>query len=187
MKRFQVILCALLVLSLLVYGCGGSGSTDSLTTGKTVEVSATVKDGEPLAVFSVYSSGTFTSAITSFTLNNDSLSGAVNPSPVTLTNIRVKYDALEYDSTQHLTSPLISTVYPISGISARIDPNGTVDIDNMPIFDSFVGVQSNSAVTNLLDQGVQLRYSAKVIFDLNEDYSATPLQVTVPVLLFLSK
>ncbi|MRR53555.1 MAG: hypothetical protein EG822_03450 [Deltaproteobacteria bacterium] len=187
MKRYPVISCVLLILSLFFYGCGGSGSTDSLTTGTTAQVSATVKDGEPLAVFSAYSSGTFTPAITSFTLDNNAVSGAVNPSPVTITNISVKYDALEYDSTQHLTSPVISTVYQISGISGRIDPNGTIDIDNMPIFDSFVGVQGIPAVTSLLDQGEQLRYSAKVTFDLNEDFSDTPLHVTVPVLLFLSK
>lgn len=186
MKKNLIIILAILVLSLVVYGCGGSGSSTSTATGATVLITAKIANGTSVSTFSNYSGNTFTPATASFTLTSTIFSGALFPSSVTVNSVDVSYTPLEYDATSHKFSPAIGAVYH-RAIGGVIEAGGTLDLTDIIIFSSVVGVQTNSAITGLLDEGWDLPYAATVVFNMNEDATNSPMKCTATVELHLAK
>ncbi|RQW88627.1 MAG: hypothetical protein EHM79_05255 [Geobacter sp.] len=186
MKKMSVFILASLALSLFVSGCGGSGSSDSTATGATVSILASIADGTSVSAFSNYSSGTFTPATASFTLTSTIFSGALSPSPVTVNSIDVSYVPLEYNSTTHALSPPIGTVYH-RAVGGVVTAGGTLDLTDIMIFTSIVGVQGNTAITSLLNSGFDLPYAATVTFNMNEDTTNTPMTCAATIELILTK
>ncbi|MGA7826025.1 MAG: hypothetical protein WCA04_00050 [Geobacteraceae bacterium] len=184
MRRFPVYVCVVFVLSLLVYGCGGSGSSNSTASGTTVLITGTTKAGSSVSTTSAYDGTTFSAATASFTLSSEVFSGAAHPSSVTVTSIDVSYTPEEYDATNHLMSPAIGTVYH-RAIGGVIPPGGTLDLTDIMIFTSVVGAQNNAAITGLLDGLTILPYQATITFNMVEDDSNTPMTCTTNVELFL--
>lgn len=184
MRRKNIYIIAMLTLTLFICSCGGSGSSNSTASGTTVLITASVKSGSSLAVYSTYDGTTFDSPVTSYTLTSTIYPDKLTPSAVTITGVDIRYTPLEYNAVTHAMSPAIPAVYqlPIGGL---ITAGGSLELQNIPVFGPAVGAQDIAAITALLDGFTELPYEATVTFYMNEDATNTPMTCTVKVGLFL--
>lgn len=186
MRRKNILHLAILALSLFIFSCGGSGSSATSASGTSVQITASITTGTAVSAVSTYDGTTFSDATGSFTLTSSIFSGALHASDVTLNSIDVTYTPLVYDAVNNLVSPSFGTgVVFHRGVSGIVPAGGTLNLSNLIIFGSLVGVQSNTAVTSLLDGVTALHYRANITFNMTENDTNTPMTCTITMDLFL--
>lgn len=176
------VMVALLCAALL-NGCGGSGAVG---LGNTVYVTASPKDGAPLAAFKEYSTSkpfsstsTFTdvssSATASYTLTSTVYSG------MTGSYVNIIGPTLTY--TQDITTAgyQVKSV-PIAalpwGLTSGLTAGGTVDVDNVPVVMSNIdAVKSNYFTTTSATLPIKFKYDVAASFTGSE---ATGGSITPP-------
>jgi hypothetical protein len=127
----------MILLTFLISGCGGGETTGN---GNTVFISSSIKTGTTGAVFANFSgavfsniSGTRLNPVQSANLMNFTVKSTPYSTIGTIKNSDVNISSISYTFTPKGNAPTFIPTSPTLAYAGLLTPNGTLDIQNVPI------------------------------------------------------